>query len=112
MIRRPPRSTLFPYTTLFRSRLLGGITRQDLAQLLEGLGHEDRMVLFRARLRCRMCADTHRSTSPMTMSTDALIAMRSLNRCPSAIFGRAERLMNDGGRMRHRTGLAVPSDTR
>src|SRR3712207_7588214 len=24
MIRRPPRSTLFPYTTLFRSALLGG----------------------------------------------------------------------------------------
>src|SRR3712207_8494496 len=24
MIRRPPRSTLFPYTTLFRSRLLHG----------------------------------------------------------------------------------------
>src|SRR5258705_7121740 len=24
MIRRPPRSTLFPYTTLFRSRLVGG----------------------------------------------------------------------------------------
>src|SRR2546430_12821929 len=24
MIRRPPRSTLFPYTTLFRSRFLGG----------------------------------------------------------------------------------------
>src|SRR3989442_11724182 len=24
MIRRPPRSTLFPYTTLFRSRLLAG----------------------------------------------------------------------------------------
>src|SRR2546425_4520624 len=23
MIRRPPRSTLFPYTTLFRSRMLG-----------------------------------------------------------------------------------------
>src|SRR3712207_7993442 len=25
MIRRPPRSTLFPYTTLFRSGALGGI---------------------------------------------------------------------------------------
>src|SRR3712207_9183704 len=25
MIRRPPRSTLFPYTTLFRSELLAGI---------------------------------------------------------------------------------------
>src|SRR2546422_11524803 len=24
MIRRPPRSTLFPYTTLFRSRIFGG----------------------------------------------------------------------------------------
>src|SRR3712207_9289297 len=26
MIRRPPRSTLFPYTTLFRSMMLGGAT--------------------------------------------------------------------------------------
>src|SRR2546429_3499774 len=26
MIRRPPRSTLFPYTTLFRSNLIPGIT--------------------------------------------------------------------------------------
>src|SRR2546425_9476296 len=26
MIRRPPRSTLFPYTTLFRSPLLRGVT--------------------------------------------------------------------------------------
>src|SRR5256886_15065924 len=27
MIRRPPRSTLFPYTTLFRSRSRGGVDR-------------------------------------------------------------------------------------
>src|SRR5207248_4772283 len=27
MIRRPPRSTLFPYTTLFRSRSLPSLTR-------------------------------------------------------------------------------------
>src|SRR2546428_4231348 len=26
MIRRPPRSTLFPYTTLFRSRAQGGVS--------------------------------------------------------------------------------------
>src|SRR2546425_5740180 len=26
MIRRPPRSTLFPYTTLFRSSLAGAVT--------------------------------------------------------------------------------------
>src|SRR3712207_8259329 len=28
MIRRPPRSTLFPYTTLFRSRWVGHARRQ------------------------------------------------------------------------------------
>src|SRR2546428_4495104 len=27
MIRRPPRSTLFPYTTLFRSQLAAGVIR-------------------------------------------------------------------------------------
>src|SRR3989441_5057762 len=36
MIRRPPRSTLFPYTTLFRSRL---------DRLLEPLAHEDGAAL-------------------------------------------------------------------
>src|SRR3712207_6918861 len=37
MIRRPPRSTLFPYTTLFRSeleRLLGALHVDPLADLL------------------------------------------------------------------------------
>src|SRR5688572_31139303 len=29
MIRRPPRSTLFPYTTLFRSELPGGVLDQQ-----------------------------------------------------------------------------------
>src|SRR2546430_11123813 len=29
MIRRPPRSTLFPYTTLFRSLYLADITARD-----------------------------------------------------------------------------------
>src|SRR2546429_3630113 len=37
MIRRPPRSTLFPYTTLFRSLQRGGrsIRALDAAQALE-----------------------------------------------------------------------------
>src|SRR2546422_5512479 len=34
MIRRPPRSTLFPYTTLFRS--LGGVVEQHDAQRVPG----------------------------------------------------------------------------
>src|SRR5256884_355525 len=41
MIRRPPRSTLFPYTTLFRSRerpvapLLQAVDREELLPILE-----------------------------------------------------------------------------
>src|SRR3712207_7843780 len=31
MIRRPPRSTLFPYTTLFRSALFGKSTKDALS---------------------------------------------------------------------------------
>src|SRR2546426_2590279 len=40
MIRRPPRSTLFPYTTLFRSGLVRG---------LERLGHLARVRPLRTR---------------------------------------------------------------
>src|SRR3712207_8720607 len=35
MIRRPPRSTLFPYTTLFRSNSSGRILSQSLAQQVD-----------------------------------------------------------------------------
>src|SRR3712207_6981550 len=34
MIRRPPRSTLFPYTTLFRSSNATGVLNTDLAKQL------------------------------------------------------------------------------
>src|SRR5258707_15660504 len=39
MIRRPPRSTLFPYTTLFRSKLpilIGSVKLRRLSGVLEG----------------------------------------------------------------------------
>src|SRR5574344_2931621 len=39
MIRRPPRSTLFPYTTLFRSLLLTGALHEDgFADFCDGFG--------------------------------------------------------------------------
>src|SRR3712207_690936 len=44
MIRRPPRSTLFPYTTLFRSRAVErGINWVDTAAVY-GLGHSEELV--------------------------------------------------------------------
>src|SRR2546422_7632608 len=44
MIRRPPRSTLFPYTTLFRSPLVGGEQVAVRVELLLG-GLEDPLRL-------------------------------------------------------------------
>src|SRR5258708_22940425 len=56
MIRRPPRSTLFPYTTLFRSGL------EDLAieMLARGLSVRDIEDAFKdenGRLQCRALTD-------------------------------------------------------
>src|ERR1043165_6394442 len=73
MIRRPPRSTLFPYTTLFRSQVLGDLHRLvdvlaidqvETEQMLLGLGEravrDNRAVAglaehlrLRGRLRAR-----------------------------------------------------------
>src|SRR5689334_23597420 len=44
MIRRPPRSTLFPYTTLFRSRL--GIALVDIA-IYKVVDHFNRVLDFK-----------------------------------------------------------------
>src|SRR5438132_9660666 len=46
MIRRPPRSTLFPYTTLFRSLIGAPVRRVEDARFLTGRG---RYVANRAR---------------------------------------------------------------
>src|SRR5256885_10552550 len=35
MIRRPPRSTLFPYTTLFRSQRMDDVVRFDIERGIE-----------------------------------------------------------------------------
>src|SRR2546425_8760015 len=42
MIRRPPRSTLFPYTTLFRSRRGVGAARRVLSHRAGGAGGDRR----------------------------------------------------------------------
>src|SRR3989442_4711409 len=60
MIRRPPRSTLFPYTTLFRSQCgielaRGGVRRIDL----------DRMIAAPADLRAEMDERSEEHTSEL-----------------------------------------------
>src|SRR2546430_13534216 len=43
MIRRPPRSTLFPYTTLFRSRVRHGKFGEGVILSVEGNGAQARV---------------------------------------------------------------------
>src|SRR2546422_10318323 len=50
MIRRPPRSILFPYTTLFRSR---GVMKavDEIGTIFGAMGHEIRKVAVRHDMR-------------------------------------------------------------
>src|SRR2546426_6738467 len=62
MIRRPPRSTLFPYTTLFRSQGLLGEERQELAgetaqglrQHIHAAQHRQQILELRDRKSTRL----------------------------------------------------------
>src|SRR2546429_3059425 len=51
MIRRPPRSTLFPYTTLFRSLLLEHVGELVVRQRLLGVFGRDELLDQRAHGR-------------------------------------------------------------
>src|SRR5438132_9192568 len=60
MIRRPPKFTLFPYTTLFRSRRGGDAVRQHEADDCAGL-HANRLQLRGERTRAPSRSEEHTS---------------------------------------------------
>src|SRR2546425_6125670 len=78
MIRRPPRSTLFPYTTLFRSPLhLGG----RVAGLVPGLARLPQIARRRRVARDRLVAvepPTRRTTIPGHRSEEHTSELQSL----------------------------------
>src|SRR2546429_3429321 len=51
MIRRPPRSTLFPYTTLFRSDI-APMNRSQIEKISKALADETRLRIFESISRC------------------------------------------------------------
>src|SRR5688572_31155147 len=63
MIRRPPRSTLFPYTTLFRSGHHAGVVPGELAELRR-LRTDENLLVFHVWLR-----ELH-PRSPLLAGTD------------------------------------------
>src|SRR5437763_10965869 len=67
MSRRPPRSTLFPYTTLFRSR-----AQRRVRELLErGMPAHYEDVL--ADIRSRDDRDTNREIAPLKQADDVVL---------------------------------------
>src|SRR2546430_16204151 len=79
MIRRPPRSTLFPYTTLFRSR-----SGKALAKVMEYAGEaiEDLSVDERATMT-NMAAEIGGFTgivAPDSKAVDFLVERRGIDR--------------------------------
>src|SRR5215208_8032906 len=71
MIRRPPRSTLFPYTTLFRSparglrRALGRVARPARARHRRSEEHTSELQ-SRGHLVCRLLLEKKKTTNPTT----------------------------------------------
>src|SRR2546430_15659501 len=74
MIRRPPRSTLFPYTTLFRSRAL--------RHVIERKGVED--VLFNEKEHAQV---TLNSIGDAVLSTDISGNVTYVNRVAESMTG-------------------------
>src|SRR3712207_9332128 len=58
MIRRPPRSTLFPYTTLFRSRERPGMQTSFTADQLKDPDTRESERILRACVHCGFCTAT------------------------------------------------------
>src|SRR5437016_14598642 len=105
MIRRPPRSTLFPYTTLFRSHhvvdrlpALG----QHLAQVARGAG---RALPGRARERAGLDRGWERRGALRAQLMGSIVAYK----CPSCSYATEQLSVGWGkaGRAKFWGGLAV-----
>src|SRR2546430_4956829 len=90
MIRRPPRSTLFPYTTLFRSRslprcdsLLLEKRHQRIAPLMEALHIHERRSLDRKSTRLN---------SSHSQISYAVFCLKKKNSLPSILPSNASKL--------------------
>src|SRR5256885_10890505 len=74
MIRRPPRSTLFPYTTLFRSPLVDDLLLEQRGQPEHGHHHQPR------RQRARSEEHTSELQSPCNLVCRLLLEKKKKNK--------------------------------
>src|SRR5258708_22228727 len=77
MIRRPPRSTLFPYTTLFRSRFLGDLSHA-------GCRKAQTAEYARGRARIPDRKSTRLNSSHQIISYAVFCLKKKMNHCSNS----------------------------
>src|SRR2546429_9495889 len=80
MIRRPPRSTLFPYTTLFRSRDV--VLRLDLKDFFPGILRARILAIFLTAGYPESVAEVLTGLCTNSVPTDVIKAASSANNPP------------------------------
>src|SRR5258708_8654050 len=86
MIRRPPRSTLFPYTTLFRSS--SALQAGHHARMSESLGLCTPCSILLTRVKCwPVPASSARAASPASLRSSLRRAPSSSCACRAALDG-------------------------
>src|SRR5260370_25280175 len=96
MIRRPPRSTLFPYTTLFRSDVLAHCTKLNQhfpswsCECLDGRSEEHTSELqSHLNLVCRLLLEKKKShgtsTSERSRRCRSRVSVERLSRLPAGL---------------------------
>src|SRR2546429_6041137 len=95
MIRRPPRSTLFPYTTLFRSVTVAGENTHHMVEAcFKGVGRALRQAIRRDRseehtselqsrlhIVCRLLLEKKNTNDSTTAPTSALLPVTPTHPC-------------------------------
>src|SRR2546430_9952620 len=89
MIRRPPRSTLFPYTTLFRSLLVREVGEVDLRHQRRRAGHDERLLRSeehtselqsQSNLVCRLLLEKKKKYGASSRSRTTVCTCRKFSR--------------------------------
>src|SRR2546427_3674009 len=102
MIRRPPRSTLFPYTTLFRSNYLGRLVARHVIEI------DDARRMARA-LAYDLAKETRSEEHTSELQSQSNIVCRLLlekKKCPSR-YRLSDLLQNRRGFSEHSTSAAL-----
>src|SRR3712207_6875039 len=101
MIRRPPRSTLFPYTTLFRSRQAA---RAVVGHRRDRRGIADRRDLRQGRrARGRLGADAERAGPALRRSEEHTSELQSRQYLVCRLLLEKKKESLTGGPMKHHT---------